>query len=100
MTSSAFDNQATDVEMQGEDQEYQETFAVANATSGAPSQAQKVLPFKPHSRRTLTRNIVEMFVNKKAALKNLLMTNKQRVSLTTDIWVSQVTEFEAHNLDD
>lgn len=46
---------------------------------------------KPHSRRTLTRNIVEMFVKKKAALKNLLISSKQRVSLTTDIWLSQVT---------
>ncbi|KAF8115551.1 hypothetical protein N665_0025s0020 [Sinapis alba] len=219
MTSSAFDNQATDIEMQCEDQEYQETFAAANATSGASSQAQKVkkmvvprstvwdhftrnkenqnkcvchhcqktfscasksgtsnlkqhlqickehiawltsqkknqqqignggnlkasklteavfkeacnelvvlaklplsfiestafkhfcdkvLPFKPHSRRTLTRNIVEMFVKKKAALKNLLITSKQRVSLTTNIWVSQVTGasymvITAHFIDD
>ncbi|CAN6982670.1 unnamed protein product [Brassica oleracea var. botrytis] len=100
MTSSAFDNQATDVEMQCEDQEYQEPSADANATSGESSQAKKVNLFKPHSRRIFTRNIVEMFVKKKAALKNLLITSKQRVSLTTDIWVSQVTEFEAHNLDD
>ncbi|KAF8114946.1 hypothetical protein N665_0031s0036 [Sinapis alba] len=42
MTSSAFDNQAIDVEMQCEDQEYQETFAASNATSGSLSQAQKV----------------------------------------------------------
>lgn len=41
MTSSAFDNQETDVQMQCEDQEYQETFADANATSGASSQAMK-----------------------------------------------------------
>ncbi|KAF8093773.1 hypothetical protein N665_0378s0003 [Sinapis alba] len=40
----------------------------------------KVLPFKPHSRRTLTRNIVEMFVKKKAALKNLLITTKDGLS--------------------
>ena len=42
MTSSAFDNQATDVEMQCEDQEYQEPSADANATSGESSQAKKV----------------------------------------------------------
>ena len=34
---------------------------------------------------------MEMFLKKKEALKNYLQTNKQRVSLTTDIWVSQVT---------
>ncbi|KAF3509932.1 hypothetical protein F2Q69_00004064 [Brassica cretica] len=42
MTSSAFDNQQTDVDMQCEDQEYQETSANANATSGASSQANKM----------------------------------------------------------
>ena len=42
MTSSAFDNQQTDVDMQCEDQVYQETSANANATSGASSQANKV----------------------------------------------------------
>ncbi|XP_013627371.1 PREDICTED: zinc finger BED domain-containing protein RICESLEEPER 2-like [Brassica oleracea var. oleracea] len=51
----------------------------------------KVNLWKPHSKRTATRNIVEMFVKKKAALKNLLCTSKQRVSLTTDIWTAQVT---------
>ena len=51
----------------------------------------KVSLYKPHSRRTATRDIVEMFLKKKEALKNYLHTNKQRVSLTTDIWVSQVT---------
>ena len=51
----------------------------------------KVSLYKPHSRRTATRDIVEMFLKKKEALKNYLQTNKQRVSLTTDIWVSQVT---------
>ncbi|CAN6859521.1 unnamed protein product [Brassica oleracea] len=70
--------------MQHEEQEYQKTSADTNATS----QAQKVNLFKPHSRRTLTRNIVEMFVKKKAALKNLFITSKQKVSLTIDIWVS------------
>ncbi|XP_033137969.1 uncharacterized protein LOC103845491 isoform X2 [Brassica rapa] len=51
----------------------------------------KVNFYKPHSRRTATRDIVEMFVKKKEALKRWLYTNQQRVSLTTDIWVSQVT---------
>ena len=51
----------------------------------------KVNLYKPHSRRTATRDIVEMFLKKKEALKNYLQVNKQRVSLTTDIWVSQVT---------
>ncbi|XP_056850857.1 zinc finger BED domain-containing protein RICESLEEPER 2-like [Raphanus sativus] len=51
----------------------------------------KVNLYKPHSRRTATRDIVEMYVKKKTALKNMLRTTKQRVSLTTDIWVSQVT---------
>lgn len=51
----------------------------------------KVNLYKPHSRRTATRDIVEMFLKKKEALKNWLYTNQQRVSLTTDIWVSQVT---------
>ncbi|CAN7016527.1 unnamed protein product, partial [Brassica rapa subsp. trilocularis] len=91
MTSSAFDNQQTEVDMQCEDQEYQETSANANAASGSSSQANKVNLWKPHSRRTATRNIVQMFVMKKAALKNLLCRSKQRVSLTTDIWTAQVT---------
>ena len=51
----------------------------------------KVNLYKPHSRRTATRDIVEMYVRKKEALRNMLRTTKQRVSLTTDIWVSQVT---------
>lgn len=51
----------------------------------------KVNLYKPHSRRSATRDIVQMFVQKKEALKRWLYTNQQRVSLTTDIWVSQVT---------
>ncbi|XP_033145843.1 zinc finger BED domain-containing protein RICESLEEPER 2 isoform X1 [Brassica rapa] len=46
---------------------------------------------KPQSRRTATRHIVEMYVKKKAALKEWFKVNKQRVSLTTDIWVAQAT---------
>ncbi|KAL0865699.1 hypothetical protein Bca101_044817 [Brassica carinata] len=44
-----------------------------------------------HSRRTATRDIVKMYVKRKAALKKKFQANKQRVSITTDIWVSQVT---------
>ncbi|EOA18445.1 hypothetical protein CARUB_v10006988mg [Capsella rubella] len=47
--------------------------------------------YQPHSRRTSTRNIVEMYVKRKAALKELFLSNKQRVSLTTDIWVASPT---------
>lgn len=51
----------------------------------------KINLYKPHSRRTATRDIVEMFVKKKESLKKWLHTNQQRVSLTTDIWVFQMT---------
>lgn len=50
---------------------------------------------KPQSRRTATRHIVEMYVKKKAALKEWFKVNKQRVSLTTDIWVAQATGNDA-----
>lgn len=46
----------------------------------------KVNLYKPHSRRTATKDIVEIFVKKKEALKRWLYTNHQRFSLTTDIW--------------
>ncbi|XP_018436185.1 zinc finger BED domain-containing protein RICESLEEPER 2-like [Raphanus sativus] len=46
---------------------------------------------KPHSRRTATRQIVEMYVKRKAALREWFKVNKQRVSLTTDIWIAQST---------
>lgn len=45
----------------------------------------------PHSRRTATRDIVEMYVQRKATLRKWFLANKQRVSLTTNIWVCQVT---------
>ncbi|CAA7013945.1 unnamed protein product [Microthlaspi erraticum] len=45
----------------------------------------------PHSRRTATRDIVEMFVQRKAVMKKILDENKQRLSLTTDIWVAPHT---------
>ncbi|KAF8106391.1 hypothetical protein N665_0140s0004 [Sinapis alba] len=51
----------------------------------------KVKLFKPHSRRTATRDIVEMYVKRKEALKAWFKSNKQRVSLTTDIWVAPTT---------
>lgn len=47
--------------------------------------------YKPHSRRTATRDIVEIYVQKKEAMKKILADNKQRVSLTTDIWVAPYT---------
>ncbi|KFK41380.1 hypothetical protein AALP_AA2G123000 [Arabis alpina] len=51
----------------------------------------KVNLYKPHSRSTATRDIVKMFVERKSALKQWFLASKQRVSLTTDILVSQVT---------
>ncbi|KAK9187734.1 hypothetical protein WN944_019132 [Citrus x changshan-huyou] len=40
------------------------------------------------SRRTITRDTLEMYLKEKTKLKSLLAGNKQRVSLTTDIWTS------------
>ena len=51
----------------------------------------KIIGFNPHSRRTATRDIVELYVRRKTALKAWFKANKQRVSLTTDIWVAQTT---------
>ncbi|CAA7033840.1 unnamed protein product [Microthlaspi erraticum] len=47
--------------------------------------------YTPHSRRTATRNIVKMYEERRAGLKVWIAANKQRVSLTTDIWVAQAT---------
>lgn len=47
--------------------------------------------YTPHSRRTATRDIVKMYVSKKAALRDWFKSTKQRVSLTTDIWTAQAT---------
>ncbi|XP_010460220.1 PREDICTED: uncharacterized protein LOC104741132 isoform X2 [Camelina sativa] len=47
--------------------------------------------YRLHSRRTASRDIVQMYVKKKALLKNWINSNKQRVSLTTDIWVAPNT---------
>ncbi|CAN7046708.1 unnamed protein product [Brassica oleracea var. botrytis] len=46
---------------------------------------------RPVSRRTSTRDIVELYVERKAAMKKWFKANKQRVSVTTDIWTAQVT---------
>ncbi|KAH9716963.1 BED-type domain-containing protein [Citrus sinensis] len=43
------------------------------------------------SRRTISRDTLEMYLEEKAKLKSLLAGNKQRVSLTTDIWTSITT---------
>ena len=51
----------------------------------------KAKQYKPVSRRTATREIVMLYVKKKAAMKKILGKNKQRLSLTTDIWVSNNT---------
>ncbi|KAL9414344.1 hypothetical protein AB3S75_042755 [Citrus x aurantiifolia] len=37
------------------------------------------------SRRTISRDTLEMYLEEKAKLRSLLAGNKQRVSLTTDI---------------
>ncbi|CAD5324764.1 unnamed protein product [Arabidopsis thaliana] len=47
--------------------------------------------YKPVSRRTATREIVMLYVKKKAAIKKILGKSQQRMSLTTDIWVSNNT---------
>ncbi|KAH9769347.1 BED-type domain-containing protein [Citrus sinensis] len=43
------------------------------------------------SRRTISRDTLEMYLEEKVKLKSLLVGNKQRVSLTTDIWTSITT---------
>ncbi|KAH9770668.1 BED-type domain-containing protein [Citrus sinensis] len=43
------------------------------------------------SQRTITRDTLDMYVEEKAKLKSLLIGNKHRVSLTTDIWTSITT---------
>ena len=51
----------------------------------------KVYLPKPHSRRTTTRDIVELYATRKSTLMQLISDNKQRISLTTDIWVAPST---------
>ena len=43
------------------------------------------------SRRTISRDTLEMYLEEKAKLKSLLAGNKQRVSLTMDIWTFIIT---------
>ncbi|KAH9751286.1 BED-type domain-containing protein [Citrus sinensis] len=43
------------------------------------------------SRRTISRDTLEMYLEENAKLKSLLMGNKLRVSLTTNIWTSITT---------
>ncbi|KAF8056202.1 hypothetical protein N665_1275s0013 [Sinapis alba] len=45
----------------------------------------------PVSRRTSTRDIVKMYLQRKNAMKKWFVANKQRVSLTTDIWKAKIT---------
>ncbi|KAH9679903.1 BED-type domain-containing protein [Citrus sinensis] len=40
------------------------------------------------SRRTIGRDVMELFLEEKAMLKSLICNNKQRVSLTTNLWTS------------
>ncbi|KAH9685443.1 hypothetical protein KPL70_013956 [Citrus sinensis] len=40
------------------------------------------------SRRTISRDVMDMFLEEKEILKSLICKNKHRVSLTTDIWTS------------
>ncbi|XP_019082738.1 PREDICTED: zinc finger BED domain-containing protein RICESLEEPER 3-like [Camelina sativa] len=51
----------------------------------------KVNLYKPHSRRTATKDIVRMYVEMKASLKTWIVASKPRVSLTTNIWVAKAT---------
>ena len=38
------------------------------------------------SKRTIRKDVMDMFLEEKGILKSLICKNKQRVSLTTDIW--------------
>ena len=40
------------------------------------------------SRRTIGRDVMELFLEEKAMLKSLICNNKQQMSLTTDLWTS------------
>ncbi|KAH9771788.1 BED-type domain-containing protein [Citrus sinensis] len=44
--------------------------------------------FGPPSRRTLVRDIYQLYLVEKAALKNMFIANKYRVSITTGTWTS------------
>ncbi|KAH9672603.1 BED-type domain-containing protein [Citrus sinensis] len=47
-----------------------------------------ILQFVMPSRRTIGRDVMELFLEEKTMLKSLICNNKQRVSLTTDLWTS------------
>ena len=49
--------------------------------------------YVPHFRRIATRDIVETFVKKKEEMKKILNENKQRLSLTTNIWLAPHTGY-------
>ena len=44
--------------------------------------------FVMSSRKTIGKDVIELFLEEKAMLKSLICNNKQRVSLTTDLWTS------------
>ncbi|KAH9743717.1 BED-type domain-containing protein [Citrus sinensis] len=45
-----------------------------------------ILQFVMPSRRTISRDVMDLFLKEKTMLKSLICNNKQRVSLTTDLW--------------
>ncbi|KAH9780522.1 BED-type domain-containing protein [Citrus sinensis] len=47
-----------------------------------------ILQFIMPSRRTIGRDVMKLFLEEKTMLKSLICNNKQRVSLTTDLWTS------------
>ena len=51
----------------------------------------KVQLHPPVCRKTSTKDIVAMYAARKAQMKKVLGQNKQRLSLTTDIWVAPYT---------
>ncbi|CAA7023648.1 unnamed protein product [Microthlaspi erraticum] len=51
----------------------------------------KVLLPTPVCRKTSTKEIVKIYADRKATMKIILGKNKQRLSLTTDIWVAPYT---------
>ncbi|XP_009151481.2 zinc finger BED domain-containing protein RICESLEEPER 2-like [Brassica rapa] len=51
----------------------------------------KVQLHTPVCRKTSTKEIVAMYASRKAEMKRVLGQNKQRLSLTTDIWVAPYT---------
>ncbi|XP_048323252.2 zinc finger BED domain-containing protein RICESLEEPER 2-like [Ziziphus jujuba] len=46
------------------------------------------LKFDPLSRRTIVRDIYQLYLDEKLALRLMFVANQQRVSLTTDTWTS------------